>query len=79
MASIVRKGNINRCLMMKLEEMSPIEAINCKAIIDQFTCNHGNVMLVEWAMERAMDYVIIFFVGQVASDDHFLYLRTIKK
>ena len=51
--------------MMKLEEISTVEAVNCKAIRDQFNHNHGNVMLIE----RAMICAIRFFVGQVASED----------
>ena len=51
--------------MMKLEIMTNVESVNCKAVRGQFARDHGNVMLIE----RAVRYVIRFLVGQISSED----------
>ena len=64
-ASIGRKGNVNRCIMMKLEEIATVEYINSKGVRNQFACYYGNFMMTE----RSVRYAIRFLGGKVASED----------
>ena len=59
-----RKGDVNGCIMMNLEEMATFKSVNGKGVRNQLACYYGNFVMIE----RPMRYVIRFFGGQVASE-----------
>ena len=45
--SIDHEGDVNRCIMMELEEMATVESVNCKGAGNQFACYYWNFMMIE--------------------------------